>query len=56
MLAAASCGAVWSACSPDFGIGGVLDRFGQIGPKVLFTTDGCRYGGRTLDCLQRIRG
>jgi acetoacetyl-CoA synthetase len=40
MLAAASLGATWSSCSPDFGIKGVLDRFGQIQPKVLFTADG----------------
>ncbi|MEM6491490.1 MAG: AMP-binding protein, partial [Pseudomonadota bacterium] len=40
MLAATSLGAVWSSCSPDFGVAGVLDRFGQIGPKVLFATDG----------------
>ena len=43
MLAATSLGAVWSSCSPDFGIKGVLDRFGQIEPKVLFTADGYSY-------------
>ena len=42
MLATASLGAVWSSCSPDFGVKGVLDRFGQIAPKVLFCADGYR--------------
>lgn len=56
MLASASIGAVWSSCSPDFGIQGVLDRFGQIGPKVLFTADGYFYGGKTLDSLAPIAG
>ncbi len=51
MLAAASVGAVWSSCSPDFGVRGVLDRFGQIAPKVLFTADGYFYAGKTLDSL-----
>ncbi len=51
MLAAASLGAIWSSCSPDFGVRGVLDRFGQIAPKVLFTADGYFYGGKTLDSL-----
>ncbi len=52
MLATASCGAIWSSCSPDFGVQGVLDRFGQIAPKVLFTADGYYYAGKTLDSLQ----
>ncbi|HEV2110589.1 MAG TPA: acetoacetate--CoA ligase, partial [Gammaproteobacteria bacterium] len=56
MLAATSIGAVWSSCSPDFGINGVLDRFGQIAPKVLITTDGYHYAGKAIDCLERIRG
>ena len=56
MLAATSIGAVWSSCSPDFGINGVLDRFGQIAPKVLITTDGYHYGNKAIDCLERIRG
>src|SRR5579862_583851 len=51
MLAAASIGAVWSSCSPDFGVHGVLDRFGQIAPKVLFTADGYFYAGKQLDSL-----
>jgi acetoacetyl-CoA synthetase len=51
MLAAASLGATWSSCSPDFGVHGVLDRFGQIQPKVLFTADGYFYAGKKLDSL-----
>ncbi len=54
MLAAASVGAAWSSCSPDFGVHGVLDRFGQIKPKVLFTADGYHYAGKTLDSLERV--
>ncbi|MHB8679864.1 MAG: acetoacetate--CoA ligase, partial [Rudaea sp.] len=56
MLAAASLGATWSSCSPDFGINGVVDRFGQIAPKVLFTADAYGYGGKRFDCLEKIRG
>ena len=56
MLATASLGATWSSCSPDFGIEGVVDRFGQIAPKVLFTADKYGYGGKTFDCLEKIRG
>ncbi len=55
MLAATSLGAVWSSCSPDFGVKGVLDRFGQISPKVLFTADGYRFGGKNFDSLGRVR-
>ncbi|MGH9889609.1 MAG: acetoacetate--CoA ligase, partial [bacterium] len=55
MLAATSIGAIWSSCSPDFGVNGVLDRFGQIQPRVLFCADGYRYGGREIDCLARAR-
>ncbi len=55
MLATASLGAVWSSCSPDFGASGVLDRFGQITPKVLFCADGYRYAGKEIDSLQRTR-
>jgi acetoacetyl-CoA synthetase len=55
MLAATSLGAVWSSCSPDFGPSGVLDRFGQITPKVLFAADGYRYAGKTLDCMATVR-
>ena len=56
MLAAVSLGAVWSSCSPEFGIQGVLDRFGQIEPKVLFTADGYLYDGKRYDSLERVRG
>jgi len=56
MLATTSIGAIWSACSPDFGIAGVLDRFGQIAPKVIVTADGYFYGGKTLDSLTPIAG
>jgi len=56
MLAATSLGATWSSCSPDFGINGVLDRFGQIAPKVLVTADGYHYAGKHIDSLERIRG
>ncbi|HQR23462.1 MAG TPA: acetoacetate--CoA ligase [Steroidobacteraceae bacterium] len=56
MLATTSLGGVWSSCSPDFGINGVLDRFGQIAPRVLFTADGYFYNGKTLDSLAPIRG
>jgi len=56
MLAATSLGATWSSCSPDFGISGVVDRFGQIAPKVLFTADKYGYGGKRFDCLEKIRG
>jgi acetoacetyl-CoA synthetase len=55
MLAAAGIGAVWSSCSPDFGTGGVLDRFGQIRPRILFCADGYRYAGKQIDCLERVR-
>lgn len=55
MLATASLGAVWSSCSPDFGVQGVLDRFGQIEPRVLVTADGYRYAGKEIDSLARVR-
>ncbi len=54
MLAASSIGATWSSCSPDFGIKSVLDRFGQIKPKVLFTADGYFFKGKRLDSLERV--
>ena len=54
MLAAASLGATWSSCSPDFGVHGVVDRFGQIAPKVLFTADGYFYAGKTLNSLSSM--
>jgi acetoacetyl-CoA synthetase len=55
MLAAASLGAIWTSCSPDFGANGVLDRFGQIRPRILFCADGYLYGGKTIDSLARVR-
>jgi acetoacetyl-CoA synthetase len=54
MLAAASLGAVWASCSPDFGVQGVLDRFGQIQPKVLVAVDGYYYNGKRQECLARV--
>ncbi len=54
MLAAASIGAIWSSCSPDFGVDGVLDRFGQIEPTVLVVSDCYQYAGKTIDVLARV--
>lgn len=54
MLATTSLGAVWSSCSPDFGVQGVLDRFGQIAPKVLFTVNGYYYNGKTIDISAKV--
>ncbi len=54
MLAAASIGAVWSSCSPDFGAQGVLDRFGQIEPRILFCTGRYRYGGKEIELTSRV--
>ena len=54
MLATTTLGAIWSSCSPDFGFQGVLDRFGQIKPKLLFTVDGYQYNGKKHDCLAKI--
>ena len=54
MLATASLGAIWSSCSPDFGVEAVLDRFGQIVPKVLFATDGYFYNGKSIDSLPAV--
>ena len=53
LLAASSIGAIWSSCSPDFGFQGVMDRFGQIQPKVLFCADGYFYNGKTFSSLER---
>jgi len=53
MLATTSLGAIWSSCSPDFGVQGVLDRFGQIEPKVLFCADGYLYGGKEFDSQEK---
>ncbi|MEE9218327.1 MAG: acetoacetate--CoA ligase [Acidobacteriota bacterium] len=54
MLATASLGAIWSSCSPDFGASGVIDRFGQIEPRVLFCADGYTYKGKRIDSLARV--
>jgi acetoacetyl-CoA synthetase len=55
MLATASLGAIWSSCSPDFGAQGVMDRFGQIAPKILFAADGYLYNGKEIDLMPRLR-
>ena len=55
MLAATSLGAVWTSCSPDFGFQGVMDRFGQVEPKVLFAADGYYYNGKLHDSLAKVR-
>jgi acetoacetyl-CoA synthetase len=54
MLATASLGATWTSCSPDFGVQGVLDRFGQVEPKVLFCCDGYYYNGKVVETIDRI--
>jgi acetoacetyl-CoA synthetase len=54
-LGAAAIGAVWSSCSPDFGVRGVLDRFGQIEPRVLVAADGYVYGGKRHDSISKVR-
>jgi acetoacetyl-CoA synthetase len=54
-LAALSQGIVWASCSPDFGVDGVIERFGQIEPKVLFCADGYIYNGEAHDSLERVR-
>ena len=56
MLGAASIGAIWSSCSPDFGVNGVLDRFARIEPTVLVVADGYSYNGRVFDCLEKVAG
>jgi acetoacetyl-CoA synthetase len=55
LAAAASIGAIWSSCSPDFGEAGVMDRFGQIGPKVLMVADGYWFKGKRIDTLDRAK-
>ena len=56
MLASTSIGAIWSSCSPDFGISGVVDRFGQIEPKILFTANAYSYNGKRFDCVATATG
>ena len=53
-LAASSLGAIWSSCSPDFGERGILDRFGQIEPKILITCDGYYYAGKTIRMAEKV--
>ncbi|MEX1222042.1 MAG: acetoacetate--CoA ligase [Idiomarina sp.] len=55
MLATTSIGAIWSSCSPDFGVQGVLDRFGQIEPKLFITVDGYFYNGKTIDLADKTQ-
>lgn len=54
MLATASLGAIWSSTSPDFGVEGVLDRFKQISPKIMFSVDAVRYNNKIHDHLQKL--
>ncbi len=56
MLATTALGATWTSCSPDFGASGVIDRFGQVAPRVLFCADGYYYNGKACDSLQRLEG
>jgi len=55
MLAATSIGAIWSSCSPDFGISGVVDRLSQVQPRILFCAAAYSYNGKTHDCLDKVR-
>ena len=55
MLATSSIGAIFTSASPDFGVQGLLDRFGQVEPKVLIAVDGYLYNGKTIDCMEKIR-
>jgi acetoacetyl-CoA synthetase len=55
MLATTSIGAIWSSCSPDFGVAGATDRFGQIEPKLLFAVDAYFYNGKVIDCRDKIK-
>ena len=55
MLATTSIGAVWSSCSPDFGIKGAIDRFEQISPKLLFASDEYYYNGKKIDCINKVK-
>lgn len=54
MLATTSIGAIWSSCSPDFGLNGVIDRLGQISPKILFATNGYNYAGKRISSTERV--
>jgi acetoacetyl-CoA synthetase len=54
MLASTSIGAVWTSCSPDFGIKGVIDRFGQVKPKLLFAIEEYKYNGKAVNCREKV--
>src|SRR5207237_9643980 len=54
MLGTTALGAIWSSCSPDFGVQGVVDRFGQIEPAVLFAVDGYWYNGKVISVLDKV--
>ena len=54
MLASSAIGAIWSSCSPDFGVDGALDRFGQVEPKVWFVPDGYWYNGKKIDIASKV--
>ena len=54
MLASASIGAIFSSASPDFGVEGVLDRFGQIEPKIFITTDGYNFNGKEINIIKKV--
>jgi acetoacetyl-CoA synthetase len=55
MLATTSIGAIWTSCSPDFGLQGVLDRFGQVKPKVLFAIEEYQYNGKNINCRKKVK-
>tara|TARA_B110000008_G_C16944364_1_gene553793 strand:- start:101 stop:2053 length:1953 start_codon:yes stop_codon:yes gene_type:complete len=55
MIAASSIGAIWTSCSPDFGVQGVLDRFGQVEPKIFICVDAYLYNGKSFDCIEKNR-
>ena len=55
LLACSSIGAIWSSCSPDFGTTAVIDRFGQIEPKILFASESYEYNGKRFDCIEKIK-
>ena len=55
-IATSSIGAIWSSCSPDFGLSGIYDRLGQITPKLLITANAYYYNGKEFDCLEKIKG
>ena len=54
MLASSAIGAIWTSCSPDFGVDAIMDRIGQVKPKVLVAIDQYEYGGKTFDLMEKI--